>query len=91
LQKGSEAKMAKITVYLKDPKEQIAIESKPPETYLNIESDKDNIYVYVYKVKITGKRNFWTGARKKDVTIIRKDVFPLSRVIRTTTEGKLGS
>ncbi len=81
--------MAKITVYLKDPDEEITIESTPPKTFLRTESDKESLFVFVYQVDRLG-RSFWTGKERKQITYHRKDFFPLSRIIRTKTDGELG-
>jgi len=81
--------MSKITVYLENPDEEITIESNPPKTFLKTGSNRKHSFVWVYEVKITGKRNFWTSKVKKEITYHRKDVFPRSRVLRTKTEGRL--
>ena len=80
--------MAKITVYLKDPEEEVTIESTPPKTFLRSKYDKESLLVFVYQVDRQG-RSFWTGNEIKKITYHRKDVFPLSRIIRTKTEGEL--
>lgn len=80
--------MAKITVYLKDPTEEVTIESTPPKTFLRTESDKKSLFVFVYEVKRRPSK-VWTGKEVKGITYLRKDVFPLSRIIRTKTEGEL--
>lgn len=80
--------MAKITVYLKDPDEEVTIESTPPKTFLRTKSNKKSLFVFVYQVDRM-RKSFWTGKEIKKITYHRKDVFPLSRIIRTKTEGEL--
>jgi len=82
--------MAKISIYLKDPEEEILIESTPPKTFLDVQTDKEFLVVSVYEIKITGKRNFWTNKKIEEITCLRKDSFPKSRIVRTKTEGRLG-
>ena len=70
--------------------EEILIESNPPKTYLDVQTDKEFLVVSVYEIKKAGKRNFWTHKKIEEVICLRKDSFPKPRIVRTKTEGRLG-